>query len=97
MTQTCWFCKENSEDPTKATKIPLYKITDMEKEYLWRGSIKQLPYAIKTAYRYLTAKVVVPRCNKCARDQAEERAVEYVAGILGLTGIVALIVLVFVA
>jgi len=95
MTQTCWFCKKNPEDPTKTIEVPLYKIMQTEQEYLWKRH-EQKASGIKTTYQYHPTKVLIPRCNKCAKAHAKAHAVEYLAGTMGLIALLITIVLIIV-
>ena len=96
MTQTCWFCKKNPEDPTKTIEVPLYKIIQTEQEYLWKRH-EQKASGIKTTYQYHPTKVLIPRCNKCAKANAKAHAVSYVCGTMGLIALLITIVLIIVA
>jgi hypothetical protein len=68
----CWFCKKNEPDLAKTVEVPLYKTIRKEDQnihspvYGSRSGASERSGKI-TTYNYLPAKVLIPRCRKCAK------------------------------
>jgi hypothetical protein len=59
MAEMCWFCKKNPEDPKRNIEVPIYKVNHQE-------SVRVGGNQVRTTYEYVTGKVNIPRCDKCA-------------------------------
>ena len=67
MTETCWFCKKNTEDPTKIIEVPLYKVISSSNT---RDGNK-----VSTITHYTVGEVVIHRCSECAKVHKKIRII----------------------
>ncbi len=89
MTQVCWFCGRNESDPTRTVEVPLFKEITHETTPMY--GLGSSPTGYETTWRYVPAKVVIPRCQRCAKTHGAVDWFRLLGGLVG-TGLVALYV-----